>query len=444
MRNRLSFPFLLFCIFLRPALSGTIAEAYTIYPDCGGSPCPAHVSRLPTPDELVGLTEQAYADYFWTARGLGVVRPDATFKLTPRDSNEHGWIIGDVFAAVGGLEGYTAFVFHSGVGVICCRIEDLQLTAINNKDMVIGYDDGGSMYFDVHDVMGEPPDFFKQPVQYSDGQPYFDFSRPFQTFANPLDDGRIVTVDGSVLVPVPEHFRVHRLRLNLSNSATSAPTSAAPGEVVTITGLGLGPATAAVARPSAAGVYGTDLGGTSVSFDGIPAPMLYAQNEQINAIVPYGIQGRTSTRLQVRSATDYSVPIDIKVVDAAPGIFTTGRGGRGQAAASNADGIANSVLNPADRGSVIVLYLTGEGQTAPPGQDGRVITTDLHTPLLPVTATIGGRRADVLYAGSAAMQVSGIFQVNLRIPADLAPGTQPVEVQVGGIPTQHGVTIVVR
>ena len=61
-----------------------------------------------------------------------------------------------------------------------------------------------------------------------------------------------------------------------------------------------------------------------------------------------------------------------------------------------------------------------------------------------VTATIGGRRADVLYAGSAPGQVSGMCQVNLRIPADLEPGTQAVEVQVGGIATQRGITIAVR
>jgi uncharacterized protein (TIGR03437 family) len=181
-----------------------------------------------------------------------------------------------------------------------------------------------------------------------------------------------------------------------------------------------------------------------VTFDGIPAPLLYVQAQQINAIVPYELYGRTSAQVQVQSGTNYSVPISLIVASAAPGIFTAGGSGIGDAAALNADGTSNSPLNQAPRGSVIALYLTGEGQTAPPGQDGRVILTDLRTPLLPVTATIGGQPATVQYAGSAPMLVSGICQVNLLIPASLAAGTQPVEVQIGGIPSQRGVTIEVR
>src|SRR5262249_52275454 len=129
---------------------------------------------------------------------------------------------------------------------------------------------------------------------------------------------------------------------------------------------------------------------------------------------------------------------------AAPGIFTTGSSGRGAAAALNADATPNSVLNPAPRGSVIVLYVTGEGQTDPPGQDGRVISTDLRKPLLPVTATIAGVPAEVLYAGSASTLVSGLCQVNVRIPGSIDAGTQPMEIQVGGVATQNGVTIEVK
>ncbi len=228
------------------------------------------------------------------------------------------------------------------------------------------------------------------------------------------------------------------------NAATLAPASIAPGEIVTLTGFGLGPETGTVVKPTTAGAYPTTAAGTTVTFDGIPAPLLFVQGEQINAIAPYELYGRTSSQVQVQSGTNYSVPISALVTNAAPGIFTGGSSGTGGAAALNADGTTNSALNPAPRGTPIVLYLTGEGQTAPAGQDGRVILTDLRTPLLPVTATIGGEPATVLYAGSAPTLVSGLCQVNLLIPQDLPPGTQSVEVQIGGIPSQHGVTIEVR
>jgi uncharacterized protein (TIGR03437 family) len=228
------------------------------------------------------------------------------------------------------------------------------------------------------------------------------------------------------------------------NGATLAPTSVSPGEIVTLKGFGLGHDAAAIAQPSSAGAFGTQLDGTQVLFDGIPGPLLMVQNQQINAIAPYELYGRANVSVQVQSEAGYSIPISVNVAGAAPGIFTTGSAGQGAAAALNADSTPNSVLNPAARGSVIVLYLTGEGQTDPPGQNGRVISTDVRKSLLPVKATIGGVSADVLYAGSAPTLVSGVCQVNLRIPASIDAGTQPVEIQVGGIPSQHGVTIEIR
>jgi uncharacterized protein (TIGR03437 family) len=227
------------------------------------------------------------------------------------------------------------------------------------------------------------------------------------------------------------------------NAATLSPTVLSPGEIVTLTGTGIGPAVPRVAQPSAGGAFGTELAGVRVLFDGIPAPLLLVQEAQINAIAPYALQGRSTARVQVQVDSSYSIPIQVKVADAAPGIFTSGIGGKGQAAALNADFSGNSVLNPALRGGVIIVYLTGEGQTDPAGQDGRVINSDLRRPLLPVTALIGGKSAEVLYAGSGPMLVSGLCQVNIQIPEGLAPGTQPLEIQVGGIPTQRGVTIAV-
>jgi uncharacterized protein (TIGR03437 family) len=231
---------------------------------------------------------------------------------------------------------------------------------------------------------------------------------------------------------------------DILNSATGTPASLAPGELVTLTGFGLGPVASVSARPTQAGAYATTLGGTSVTFDGTAAPLLFVRNDQINAVVPYSVFGRVSSKVQVQSGSSFSIPIDFKVVDAAPGIFTIGTTGRGPALALNADSTQNSVLNPAPRGTVIVFYLTGEGQTDPPGQDGRIIATDVRKPLLPVTATIGGVAADVQYAGSVPSLISGMCQVNVRIPDTLDTGTQPVEIQIGGIPSQRGVTIEVR
>ena len=228
------------------------------------------------------------------------------------------------------------------------------------------------------------------------------------------------------------------------HAATTNPGPVAPGQLISITGVGFGPATGVAARPTSAGAYDTRLDNTRVLFDGNPAPILYLRHDQINAIVPYSVHGRVSTRINVDVGGNWSLPVEVRVVDAAPGLFTATGTARGPAAAVNADFTTNSAANPAPRGSVITIYGTGEGQTDPAGQDGRVIATDLRRPLLPVTATIGGRPAEVLYAGSAPTQVSGMFQINVRVPEDTEPGAAAVEVRVGGVPSQTGVSIVVR
>jgi uncharacterized protein (TIGR03437 family) len=228
------------------------------------------------------------------------------------------------------------------------------------------------------------------------------------------------------------------------HAASLVPTAVAPGLIVTLRGAGLGPAIGVTARPSAAGAIDTRLENVRVLFDGIPAPLLFVRYDQINAIVPYSISGRVSTRVQVESGPSFSIPIELRVADVMPGILTTGGTGVGQAAALNSDLTPNTEANPATRGGVIVVYGTGEGQTDPQGQDGRIIATDLRRPLLPVTATIGGRPADVLYIGSASALVSGVFQANIRIPEDIEPGRTPIEIQIGGVATQSSVSIVVR
>jgi uncharacterized protein (TIGR03437 family) len=136
------------------------------------------------------------------------------------------------------------------------------------------------------------------------------------------------------------------------------------------------------------------------------------------------------------------------VVPSAPGIFTLDATGAGQAAAINQNNTINGPNAPAPNGSVISLYLTGEGQTNPMGVDGKPATPPLPMPQLPVTATIAGQPVTVAYAGGAPGLVAGVMQVNLQIPADLVQNTSgpvaaPVVIWVGYVPTQPNLTITV-
>jgi len=90
-------------------------------------------------------------------------------------------------------------------------------------------------------------------------------------------------------------------------------------------------------------------------------------------------------------------------------------------------------------------YATGEGQTEPPGVDGKPVAEPLPRPRLPVSVRIGGLAAAVLYTGGAPGLVAGVWQVNARIPDDVAPGASvPLVVSVAGKSSQPGITLAVR
>ena len=86
----------------------------------------------------------------------------------------------------------------------------------------------------------------------------------------------------------------------------------------------------------------------------------------------------------------------------------------------------NSAANPAARGSVIVLYGTGEGQTNPAGVDGRIAASVYPKPVLPVKVTIGrvDATAGILYVGAAPDLVAGVFQLNVTVPTGVPAGSR--------------------
>jgi uncharacterized protein (TIGR03437 family) len=228
---------------------------------------------------------------------------------------------------------------------------------------------------------------------------------------------------------------------SVQNAASLARTAAAPGQIVAIFGSGLGPQTGVGLNLDSSGFVDTILAGTRVVFDGTPAPMIYSSDNQVMAVVPYSVAGQTSTHVQVQYNGTVCPGVDIDVADSAPGIFTIDSSGSGQGAILNQDFSLNSAANPASRGSIIVIYATGQGQTNPNGIDGLVIADVLPAPVLQVTVTIAGRTADILYAGAVSGLVSGILQVDARVPQGIPAGNVPVVVKVGDNISSQNVTM---
>ncbi len=233
----------------------------------------------------------------------------------------------------------------------------------------------------------------------------------------------------------------------VDNAASYGAGGVSPGENITIFGTGVGPGTLAPGTV-ANGAWGTSAGNTRVLFDGIPAPVIYASAIQTSVMVPYGIGGRPTTNIVVEYSGVQSNAVAYNVVAAAPGIYTLNQQGVGPGAVLNQDGVTvNTPSAPEKRGNVVAVYMTGEGATIPAGADGVIIpavVSALKKPILPVTATVGGIAATVLYYGSAPGIVSGVMQVNVQIPAGVTPGSAvPIQITVGTTATQTGVTIAV-
>jgi uncharacterized protein (TIGR03437 family) len=267
--------------------------------------------------------------------------------------------------------------------------------------------------------------------------------------------GRIVITSPNALVAATIQVTLNVAAIptpvaaSVANAASYATGAVSPGENIVIFGTGIGPAD--LVKATVPGdTFPTLVGATRVLFDGTPAPVLYASATQTSVMVPYGVNGRTSTNIVVEYSGVQSVPVSQAVVATVPGVYTLNQAGSGPGAILNHDLTVNGLANPEKRGSFIAIYMTGEGQTNPGGADGVVIPpvlSALKRPVLPVTVTIGGIDAPVLYAGSAASLISGVMQVNVTIPATAPTGTQPVVVTVGTVKSQSGAgaaTVVVQ
>lgn len=268
----------------------------------------------------------------------------------------------------------------------------------------------------------------------------------YTKFANPT------VANGKVFLPTDSReIAVYGLLPNVSgvhavvNGASFASGAVAPGELVSIFGSTIGPETPAGAVASASGTVGTTLGNVQVTFDGTPAPLLYASSGQLNAVVPFEVAGQTSVQMTVTQMGGASYSATLPVAAANPSIFSADSSGTGQGAVLNADLSQNSATNPAAIGSSVVVFATGTGALMPMVADG-VLIPSANPPLLAqtVAATIGGQNANVLYQGSAPTLVAGVSQINVQIPAGITPGSAvPVTISVGGV-LSNTVTIAVK
>jgi uncharacterized protein (TIGR03437 family) len=189
------------------------------------------------------------------------------------------------------------------------------------------------------------------------------------------------------------------------------------------------------------GVFPTILAGVSVSINGKPAAISFVNSGQINALTPADT-ATGSVAITIKNANGTSAATTVTLAGESPGFFTFSQGGGKYIAAEIALpnylvellGPANLfgstiTSRPAVPGEVIELYGTGFGPTAPAVDPSKVFSGAAPTST-PVSVTIGGQPAKVLFAG---LSGAGLYQINVIVPT-VAAGDQPVTASVNGVP----------
>ncbi len=252
--------------------------------------------------------------------------------------------------------------------------------------------------------------------------------------------------DDAMVAKISGLFSPPALTLNgISNAASYNASAVSPGEIVFVSAPASGPQNIVTAQvDTATNSLKTSLAGVQLLFDGVPAPLVYVARDQLSGIVPYRVASQQTSKVQMQANGVVSNAITVNVAPAVPGIFSADSTGKGPGAILNQDGSYNSPSNPAAPNDIIVFFGTGEGQTVPPGQDGLLATTVFPKPQLPVTVSIGGLPAEVVYAGAAPLYTAGLLQINARVPAGVASGSQPVVLHIGTADSQAGLTISIK
>jgi len=235
----------------------------------------------------------------------------------------------------------------------------------------------------------------------------------------------------------------------LTNAASNQTGALSPGMIFVAYGTNLGSQSLVPAAVDpASGLLSATRAGTAVLFDNVAAPLLFVSGTAVSGTVPYEVAGKSSTQVVVEVEGQRSAPLTIQVQPTAPGVFSLNYSGTGQAVADqyiNGQGTLNSPANPVAAGTLVAIYVTGDGQSVPAGQDGLFANTVIPKPVAQVTVTIGGvPQPNIQYAGAIPGEPPGALQINFIVADGTPSGAQQVVVQVGGVSSQTGLNLYIQ
>jgi uncharacterized protein (TIGR03437 family) len=216
----------------------------------------------------------------------------------------------------------------------------------------------------------------------------------------------------------------------VQNAASFQIEPLAQGSAISIFGENLASSTQALATPP----FPAALLGTSVSLGGRLLPVTFVSDKQINAQLPYGIDPSVvSLGLFVSRSGRTSVEQRVQLTDSSPGAFTASTVLPNLGAILDESFQLVQPSNPARRDRFVAIYATGFGGVSQAVVEGTAApSAPLANTLADTQVTVGGVSAQVLFSGLAP-QNAGLYQINIRVPANAPTGNDvPVVIRVGG------------
>jgi len=232
-------------------------------------------------------------------------------------------------------------------------------------------------------------------------------------------------------VPPPQISRV-------VNAADGSP-GLSPGGLISITGSNLSPVNLASRELP----LPTALGESCLTVNGIPTPILFVSPSQINAQMPFNVEGNVTMIL--RTPGGISDNFNLQVRPGAPGVFRSSVGTLADVPTLIRDrnGEFVTLSNPIHRGDTIVIFLTGLGRTNPVIDAGTPAPGDPPlTTLVEPRVTLAGIDLPIIFAGLSPGQV-GVYQINAEVPGFVPLGVQqPLVIFQSGGSTELAVRVV--
>ncbi len=235
----------------------------------------------------------------------------------------------------------------------------------------------------------------------------------------------LLTVSGVTIIPWEYDASVAIPVISRVANAADGSANVATGGLITIAGSNLSPTNVASRELP----LPTALGESCLTVNGLPTPVLFVSPTQINAQIPFNVEGNTT--MVLRTPGGVSDNYNLVVRPNAPAVFRgTGERSETPLVVRTANNEVATLSNPVHRGDTVTIYLTGMGRTLPEVESG--VPGPGNPPASAVSqpeVTIGGFPINVTFAGLAPGQV-GVYQINAQVPKGVPLGVQlPLTVQ---------------